>query len=71
MTDPSKPAQEVLFFKKKDIQIHPSINLSNVQVEKVSYQKQPVSHLMRNLISNNILKCYLESKQRCFDNKKS
>ena len=37
--DPSKPAQEVLFSRKKKIQVHPTISLNTVQVEKVSYQK--------------------------------
>ena len=37
--DPSKPAQEVLFSRKKQIQVHPTISLNNVQVEKVAHQK--------------------------------
>ena len=37
--DSSKPAQEVLFSRKKKIQVHPTISLNNVQVERVSYQK--------------------------------
>ena len=37
--DPSKTAQEVLFSRKKKIQVHPTISLSNVQVERVSCQK--------------------------------
>ena len=35
----SKPAQEVLFSRKKKIQVHPIISLNNVQVERVSYQE--------------------------------
>ena len=35
----SKPAQEVLFSRKKKIQIHPTISLNNVQVERGSYQR--------------------------------
>ena len=38
-SDSSKPAQEVLFSGKKKIQVHPTISLNNVQVERVSYQK--------------------------------
>ena len=38
--DPTKPAQEVIFSKKKQFQSHPMISLSNIQVERASYQKQ-------------------------------
>ena len=37
--DPSKPAQEV-FFSRKKVQIHPTISLNNIRVERTSYQKQ-------------------------------
>ena len=37
--DSSKPAQEVLFPRKKKIQVHSTITINNVQVERVSYQK--------------------------------
>ena len=37
--DPHKPAQEVLFSKKKNVSIHAAISLNNIQVEKASYQK--------------------------------
>ena len=37
--DPSKPAQEVLFSRKKKAQSHPIISLNNIQVEKSSNQK--------------------------------
>ena len=37
--DSSKPTQEVLFSRKKKFQVHPTISLNNVQVERVSYQK--------------------------------
>ena len=37
--DPTKPAQEVIFSKKKKTQTHPTISLNNIQVEKVPYQK--------------------------------
>ena len=37
--DPSKPAQEVLFSKKKKTQSHPEISLNNVPVVRSSYQK--------------------------------
>ena len=36
--DPSKPAQEVLFSRKKQVLVHPTIRLDIVQVERVSYQ---------------------------------
>ena len=37
--DHSKPAQEVLFSRKKEVQIHPIISLNNIQVERAPYQK--------------------------------
>ena len=37
--DPSEPAQEVIFSRKKQFQSHPIIGLSNIQVERASYQK--------------------------------
>ena len=35
--DPSKPAQEVIFSRKKQFQSHPTISLNNFQVERASY----------------------------------
>ena len=37
--DPSKPAQEVVFSRKKKEQSNPGISLNNIQVEKTSYHK--------------------------------
>ena len=37
--DPIKPAQEVLFSRKKQVQSHPNINLNNVAVERAPFQK--------------------------------
>ena len=37
--DTNKPAQEVLFSRKKKTQNHPNISLNNIQVERVSCQK--------------------------------
>ena len=37
--DPSKPAQEVVFSRKKKEQSHPGISLNNIQVERTSYHK--------------------------------
>ena len=37
--DRKKPAQEVLFSRKNQIQNHPTISLNNVQVERTTYQK--------------------------------
>ena len=36
---PSKLAQDVLFSRKRKVQIHPTISLSNIQLERASYQK--------------------------------
>ena len=36
---PNKPVQEVLFSRKKKVQVHPTTNLNNIQVERTSYQK--------------------------------
>ena len=38
--DPKKPAQEVIFSRKKQSQSHPTISLNNIHVERASYQKQ-------------------------------
>ena len=35
--DTNKPAQEVLFSRKKKTQNHPNISLSNIQVERVPH----------------------------------
>ena len=37
--DPSKPAQEVIFSRKKQFQSDTSIGLNNIQAERASYQK--------------------------------
>ena len=37
--DSSKPAQKVLFSRKKQVQIHPTISLNNIQVGKAPDQK--------------------------------
>ena len=37
--DPSKPAQEVLFSRKKKTQIHATISFNNIQVERASHHK--------------------------------
>ena len=37
--DPKKPAEEVIFSRKKHFQIHPIINLNNVEIERAPYQK--------------------------------
>ena len=37
--DPSKPAQEVLFSRKQQVQIHPTISLNSIRVEKAYFQK--------------------------------
>ena len=36
---PSKPAQEVQFSRKKKVQIHPTVSLNNIQVERSSHHK--------------------------------
>ena len=38
-SDQHKPAQEVLFSRKKKVSIHPVITLYNIEVEKASFQK--------------------------------
>ena len=37
--DPKKPAQEVIFSRKKQSQNHPTISLKNIHVERATYQK--------------------------------
>ena len=40
--DPCKPAQEVLFSRKKKTQIHPTISFNNIRVETASHYKHLV-----------------------------
>ena len=40
--DPKKPAQEVFISRKKQVQIDPSINFNNVEVERAPFQKHLV-----------------------------
>ena len=48
--DPTKPAQEAIFSKKKKkIQTHPIISFSSIQVEKVPNQKHLGNWLDENL----------------------
>ena len=37
--DPSKPAQEVLFSRKRQVQTHPVLIMNNIQIETVLYQE--------------------------------
>ena len=37
--DPKKPAQELIFSRKKQSQSHPTISLNNIPIERASYQK--------------------------------
>ena len=37
--NPDKLAQVVLFSRKNKVQVHPTRNLNNIQVERTSYQK--------------------------------
>ena len=37
--DPKKPAQEVIFSRKKQSQNHPTISRNNIHVEGATYQK--------------------------------
>ena len=54
--DPKKPAQEVIFSRKKQSQNHPTISLNNIHVERATYQK----HL------GIILDEKLNFKQQCY-----
>ena len=53
--DPHKPAQEILFSRKKVVPIGPVIRLNNNQVEKGSYQKHIGIFLDENSLLNIIL----------------
>ena len=55
--DPSKPAQEVLFSRKKKALYHPTLSLNNIQVERASSQK----HLGLILDGELHFKQYIES----------
>ena len=37
--DPSKPAKEGLFSRKKEVQNHPNTSPKNIQFKRASYQK--------------------------------
>ena len=37
--DSNKPTQEALFSRKNKVQVHPTINLNNIQVERTPYKK--------------------------------
>ena len=50
--DPSKPAQEVLFPRKKKNQIHPTISFNNIQVARASQYKHLGFLLDEKLIFN-------------------
>ena len=67
----SKTAQEVLFSRKKKIQVHPTLSLNNVQFEKVSYQKHLSILLDEKQFQTIYQLCYVKSKQRYFGNEKS
>ena len=54
-SDQHKPAQEVLFSRKKKVSIHSIISLNNVQEEKASYQKHIGLVLDENSLLNIIL----------------
>ena len=57
--DPSKPAQEVLLSRKKQVQIHPTITLNNIQVERGPYHKHlglildEILNFKQNIVSAN------------------
>ena len=53
-TDTTKPAQEVLFSRRKKTQNHPTLSLNNIQVERTSSQK----HLLDEKLN---FKQYIES----------
>ena len=55
--DPTKPAQEVLFSRKKKTLYHPTLSLNNIQVERASSQK----HLGLILDEELHFKQYIES----------
>ena len=52
--DPCKPAQEVVFSRKKKTQSHPAISL-NIQVDERPIKNTEVYYLMKNLTLNNML----------------
>ena len=69
--DASKPAQEVLVSRKKNvqIQIHLIISLNNIHVGRVSKTPRHLA-LDGKLIFNYFRLCYLENKKRHICNKK-
>ena len=53
--DANNPDQEVLFSRNNKVQVHPTINLNNIQVERTPYQKHLGILLDEKLNLNNIL----------------
>ena len=71
-TDPNKPEQEVLFSRKNKVQIHPTINLTNIQVQRASYQKRLGILLDEKLaFKQHIESVIRKNKQRYICNKKT
>ena len=69
--DPERPAQEVLFSRKNKVQVHPTINYNNTQVERRSYQKHLGILLDEKLNFKQHIDCYPKNKQRYICNKKT
>ena len=53
--DPIKPAQEVLFLRKKQVQTHPVLIINKIQFERLPYQKHLGNILDEDTILSNIL----------------
>ena len=62
--DPKKPAQEVLFSGKSQIQNHPTLSLNNVQVERSTYHKHLGVILYKKLNFNKNILIVLFRKSR-------
>ena len=62
--DPKKPAQEVLFSGKSQIQNHPTLSLNNVQVERSTDHKHLGVILYKKLNFNKNILIVLFRKSR-------
>ena len=69
--DPSKPAQEVLFSRKKKTQIHPTISFKNIQAERASHHKHLGILLEKLNFKQYINTAILKKKQKYICNKKT
>ena len=63
-TDPSKDSKKVLFLRKKQFQIHLTISLNNIQVQRASYQQHLDIILDENLNFKQHIHCVISQVKK-------